>query len=171
MLIPPRARFLYARPAHGLCRTVNIACTVPSMAGALAALDEAVGNPENARDLSDETRAGLPPRREAGFAAFAPLSLPRRFVHYEIRRELAVGGMGTVYEAQDTRLGRAVALKMIRGAAFSTAAEKARFAAEAGTAASLDHPHIVPICEVGEAGGAAGEGLIETVRGGKSIPT
>ena len=58
--------------------------------------------------------------------------------------------MGVVWEAEDTSLGRTVALKMIRGFAFSTDGEKQRFHAEAKAVAQLDHPDIVPIYEVGE---------------------
>jgi tetratricopeptide (TPR) repeat protein len=55
-----------------------------------------------------------------------------------------------VYEAEDTRLSRSVALKMIRGFVFSSPADRVRFRAEAGAAAHLDHPNIVPIYEIGE---------------------
>jgi len=59
-------------------------------------------------------------------------------------RELGGGGTGIVYEAEDLRLKRTVALRLIRSAAFARPQEMARFRAEAETVARLDHPHIVP---------------------------
>ncbi|HWB02724.1 MAG TPA: WD40 repeat domain-containing serine/threonine-protein kinase [Verrucomicrobiales bacterium] len=71
------------------------------------------------------------------------------FGRYTLKRRLASGGMGVVYEAEDRKLKRPVALKMIRGSTFADEAELARFTIEAEAAAGLDHPHIVPIYEVG----------------------
>jgi len=72
-----------------------------------------------------------------------------QFGRYQLQRRLASGGMGVIYEAEDTQLKRTVALKMIRGAAFADDQEMARFTIESEAAAKLDHPHIVPIYEVG----------------------
>ena len=82
-------------------------------------------------------------------ARFSPLDLPSMFRHYRVEREIAGGGMGMVYEARDTRLGRSVALKMLRQVFFATEVERLRFESEAGLASQLDHPHIVPVYEVG----------------------
>ncbi|MFT5108303.1 MAG: WD40 repeat protein [Pseudoalteromonas tetraodonis] len=81
---------------------------------------------------------------------FSPLDLPSEFGHYRVTREIAGGGMGMVYEAEDTRLGRRVALKMLRQVFFATELERLRFQSEAELASQLEHPNIVPIHEVGE---------------------
>src|SRR5687768_14104061 len=69
----------------------------------------------------------------------------QRLAHYEIDEHLGSGGMGDVYRARDTRLGRDVALKFLRGHLAGDPARVARFRAEAKTLASLNHPHIAAI--------------------------
>jgi tetratricopeptide (TPR) repeat protein/TolB-like protein len=77
----------------------------------------------------------------------------RRVDRYRIVSELGRGGMGTVWKAQDERLGRAVALKLLtEDLALSTSARR-RFEREARAASRLDHPAIAAVHDSGEHGG------------------
>jgi hypothetical protein len=68
---------------------------------------------------------------------------------YQILAELGRGGMGVVYKAQDSRLQRVVALKMILSGAHAGPADVARFLSEAEAVAALQHPNIVQVFECG----------------------
>src|SRR5687767_4466330 len=83
------------------------------------------------------------------------LPSPSRWGPYEVRGTLGRGGMGEVYLAEDTRLKRLVAIKVL--AADSNAHEHGgrRLVREAQAAAALDHPNICSIYEVGEQDGRA----------------
>jgi eukaryotic-like serine/threonine-protein kinase len=72
---------------------------------------------------------------------------------FELLEVLGEGGMGVVYRARQVSLNRQVALKMIRAARIASPGQVARFRNEAETVASLDHPNVVPIYEVGEVNG------------------
>jgi Tol biopolymer transport system component/tRNA A-37 threonylcarbamoyl transferase component Bud32 len=69
---------------------------------------------------------------------------------YEIRAQLGAGGMGEVYLAQDSKLGRTVALKILPNDLSSDQSRMKRFVQEARTASSLNHPNILTIYEIEE---------------------
>jgi WD40 repeat protein len=98
------------------------------------------------------TARPLPPAATGGAAAATPEVPPPAVAGYEVLGELGRGGMGIVYKAWHNRLRRVVALKMLNAAA-SSGVERTRLLTEAEALARLQHPHIVPVYEVGEADG------------------
>ena len=69
--------------------------------------------------------------------------------HYEILAPIGEGGMGVVYRAVDTRLGRPVAVKLLRPDGAIHGESRKRFVQEARAASALNHPHIITIYESG----------------------
>jgi serine/threonine-protein kinase len=91
--------------------------------------------------------AGDSPARLGGLlTGLGPGSLVAGYV---LEKLVGVGGMAAVFRARDERLGRVVALKLLAG----DEVVRKRFVREARAIAAVDHPHIIPVYEAGEAGG------------------
>ncbi len=73
-----------------------------------------------------------------------------RLGHYEIVAALGTGGMGEVYRATDTRLHRTVAVKILSSEIASVPDLRERLEREARTVASLNHPHICTLYDIGQ---------------------
>ena len=84
-----------------------------------------------------------------------PISPGGRLGPYELLSSIGAGGMGEVYRARDTRLGRDVAVKVIAADGASSPDRLHRFEQEARAVAALDHPHILSIHDVGTENGTA----------------
>src|SRR5262245_44657157 len=104
-------------------------------------------------------------------------SLPEQFGRYRVLRRLGRGGMGTVYLAHDSQLDRRVALKVPHRRPGDDRLLK-RFRQEAQAAATLQHPNVCSVYDVGEVGGVHyvsmayidGRPLSSLIRGGKPLP-
>src|SRR5437016_6586511 len=82
-----------------------------------------------------------------------PLVINSSLLHYRIVSKLGAGGMGEVYLVEDTRLHRKVALKILPAELAANQDRMRRFNQEATAAATLNHPNIAHIYEIGEADG------------------
>src|SRR5437899_13081562 len=81
------------------------------------------------------------------------LSSGMRLGPYEILSHIGTGGMGEVYRARDTRLGRDIALKILPSEVANDPSRRQRFELEARAVAALNHPNIVAVYDVGSENG------------------
>jgi hypothetical protein len=103
-----------------------------------------------------------------------PVEVGARFGPYETLAPLGAGGMGEVYRARDTRLGRTVALKVLSSTGTRTTSGLERFQREAQAVSRLSHPHICTLYDMGDQDGVAflvmeyieGETLAERIEAG-----
>jgi eukaryotic-like serine/threonine-protein kinase len=103
--------------------------------------------PENEKEADENNSEGDRDEFEMGMNT---KQFPCKFGGYELLEEIGRGGMGVVFKARQTNLGREIALKMILSSRFASREQIHRFYTEAKTAGKLKHPHIVGIHEVGE---------------------
>ncbi|HET8676768.1 MAG TPA: protein kinase [Blastocatellia bacterium] len=130
-----------------------------------------------AHDSAEGFIEELPPEQVAELLTGSPAGLARgeALGHYKIIEMLGAGGMGEVYLAEDTRLGRKVALKVLPENLGTHEQAKRRFAQEAKTASALNHSHIITIYDIVADGSreyivmeyVEGETLRETLTRGK----
>src|SRR5665213_3229371 len=73
-----------------------------------------------------------------------------QLLHYRLLRKIGEGGMGVVYEAEDQRLSRTVAVKLLQSSISSDKAARERFLREARAASAIDHPNLCTIHAVEE---------------------
>jgi TolB-like protein/Tfp pilus assembly protein PilF len=126
---------LFADAPKGLCPS----CLLDTAIDLFTSQDEEELDPA---DVSHGGRAGC------------PVNALRDVGDYELLEELGRGAQGVVYRARQKSLNRIVALKIIGLGHWATKAHLKRFRLEAEAAASLDHPFIVPIHEIGESNGS-----------------
>ncbi|MDQ6891761.1 MAG: serine/threonine-protein kinase [Acidobacteriota bacterium] len=103
----------------------------------------------------------------------------RNLSQYRITASIGAGGMGEVYRATDSRLGRDVAIKVLPAATASDPDRRKRFEQEARAASALNHPNILTVYDIGETDGTIfiamelveGRTLRELLAGGEPVPT
>jgi eukaryotic-like serine/threonine-protein kinase len=99
------------------------------------------------------------------------LTVGTRLGPYEILSPIGAGGMGEVYRARDTRLGRDVAVKVLPANAGADPEALARFEREARAVAGLNHPNIVALFDIGREGQTPFVSSARTGGGSSSSPS
>jgi serine/threonine-protein kinase len=124
----------------------------PTLADDLQQLWGAVLVTDTAGTAHDEAPVvpDVPDVSEDSSARWRSLRLPTTIGDFDLLEEVGRGGMGVVFRARQRSLDREVAIKMILRGRLASDADLQRFMAEAAATASLDHPSIVPVYEVGD---------------------
>ena len=100
--------------------------------------------------LASQRGEGMLSEDFTGLAGFRAGSL---LAGYRLEAQVGAGGMAVVFRARDERLGRLAALKILAPGLAADEEFRRRFTAESRAAAAVDHPHIIPVYEAGQAGG------------------
>src|SRR5450755_30909 len=99
--------------------------------------------------MNDPERTGAYKPDGSDEAANSVVALPQCIGRYRVEKILGKGGFGLVYLAHDEQLQRLVAIKVPHSHRIATAGDAEAYLTEARTVASLDHPNIVPVYDVG----------------------
>src|SRR6266704_3821880 len=137
---------IFADAPEGLCTV----CLFETGLGLIARPSVAAGDRGSLENTETSDANAAPHIKKAP----RPAKTLAEFGDYELLEEIGRGGQGVVFRARQKSLNRTVALKLIGLGQWATKAHLTRFRREAEAAASLDHPLIVPIYEIGERDGS-----------------